>query len=56
MARVKNCRGGCARYREPAGEDGLRRNKYCGSYREFFEWAAPKLATLVRLAGEGRIR
>ena len=26
------------------------------SYREFFEWAAPKLATLVRLAGEGRIR
>jgi uncharacterized protein len=50
------CRGGCARYREPAGEDGLRRNKYCESYREFFEWAAPKLATLVRLAGEGRIR
>ncbi|MBR4185063.1 MAG: anaerobic sulfatase maturase [Clostridia bacterium] len=50
------CYGGCARYREPAGEDGLRLNKFCESYRAFFEWAAPKLMTLARMAGEGRIR
>ena len=50
------CRGGCARYREPAGEDGLRLNKYCESYLEFFPWAAPKLAKLARMAAEGRIR
>ena len=50
------CRGGCARYREPAGEDGLRLNKYCESYLEFFPWAAPKLMTLARMAAEGKIR
>ena len=50
------CYGGCARYREPAGEDGLRLNKFCESYRAFFEWAGPKLMTLARMAQEGRIR
>ncbi len=50
------CRGGCARYREPAGTDGLGRNKYCESYLEFFPWAAPKLAQLARMAREGKIR
>ena len=50
------CFGGCARYREPAGEDGLRLNKYCESMQAFFEWSAPKLMTLARMAGEGRIR
>ncbi|MBQ2546523.1 MAG: anaerobic sulfatase maturase [Clostridia bacterium] len=50
------CSGGCARYREPAGEDGLRLNKFCESYRAFFEWAGPKLMTLARMAQEGRIR
>ncbi len=50
------CYGGCARYREPAGEDGLRLSKYCESWQAFFEWAAPKLMTLARMAQEGRIR
>lgn len=50
------CYGGCARYREPAGEDGLRLNKFCESYRAFFEWAGPKLMTLAKMAGEGRIQ
>ncbi|MBR5364826.1 MAG: SPASM domain-containing protein [Clostridia bacterium] len=50
------CWGGCARYREPAGPDGLSLNKYCESYRAFFDWAAPKLATLAKMAGEGRIQ
>ncbi|MBO6052844.1 MAG: SPASM domain-containing protein [Clostridia bacterium] len=50
------CFGGCARYREPTGSDGLGLNKYCESYRAFFDWAAPKLATLAKMAAEGRIQ
>lgn len=44
------CRGGCARYREPCTEDGLGMNKYCKSYLEFFEYAAPKLVKLAQMA------
>ena len=50
------CRGGCARYREPAEEDGLRLNRYCESYLEFFPWAAERIARLAQMAREGKIR
>ena len=50
------CRGGCARYREPMTESGLGMNKYCESYLEFFEYAAPKLMKLAQLAYQGGIR
>ncbi|MBQ8513016.1 MAG: SPASM domain-containing protein [Clostridia bacterium] len=50
------CRGGCARYREPMTESGLGMNKYCESYLEFFEYAAPKLVKLAQLAYQGKIR
>jgi len=50
------CFGGCARYREPASEEGLRLNKYCESMQAFFEWSAPKLMTLARMAESGEIR
>ena len=50
------CRGGCARYREPCGPDGLGRNKYCESYREFFPWAWEKIARLAAMANQGLIR
>ncbi len=50
------CRGGCARYREPALETGLGMNKYCESYLEFFEYAAPKLVKLAQLAYQGMVR
>lgn len=41
------CRGGCRRYREPFGENGLRLNKYCESYLEFFDYAAPLIRNMV---------
>ena len=50
------CRGGCARYREPAEEDGLGRNRYCESYRAFFSEAAPKLKKLADMLNAGQIR
>lgn len=42
------CRGGCRRYREPFGENGLGLNKYCESYLEFFDYAAPLIMNMVR--------
>ena len=50
------CRGGCARYREPAGPDGLGLNKYCESYREFFPWAEEKLVRLANLINKNERR
>ncbi len=44
------CYGGCARYREPCGNDGLGHFSYCDSYLEFFEIAAPKILQLARYA------
>lgn len=44
------CRGGCARYREPCADDGLGHFSYCESYREFFDYAAPKIVELARYA------
>ena len=41
------CRGGCARYREPSGENGLKRNKYCESYREFFDASMNKILRMA---------
>lgn len=49
------CRGGCARYREPYGDDGLSLNKYCESYMTFFERNADKIIHLAKLARDGRI-
>jgi len=41
------CRGGCRRYREPVGADGLSLNKYCSSYIEFFDYAAPLISDMA---------
>lgn len=43
----KLCRGGCRRYREPVGENGLSLNKYCESYLEFFDYAAPLIMNIA---------
>lgn len=43
------CRGGCARYREPCDINGLGRNKYCESYWDFFDEAAPKIMQLASI-------
>lgn len=50
------CRGGCARFREPYGSDGLSLNKYCESYMTFFKQNADKILYLAKLTREGRVR
>ena len=42
------CRGGCRRQREPISGEGLARNKYCQSYRLFFEKCYPKLLEMAK--------
>lgn len=50
------CMGGCARSREPYGENGLKLNRYCESYKSFFDYAYPKIIKLASMAREGRIK
>ena len=42
------CRGGCKRCREPFvdGRPGL--NRFCKAYKEFFEYAYPKMVTMAK--------
>lgn len=42
------CRGGCRRNREPFQNGKPVLNYYCSSYREFFEYAAPRLLEIKR--------
>lgn len=42
------CRGGCRRDREPVREGRLSRNYFCEAYYGFFEYAVPRLRTLIR--------
>lgn len=43
------CRGGCRRNREPVTETGTGKNYFCQAYREFFEYAYPRLVEIYRL-------
>lgn len=43
------CRGGCRRDRIPLENELLGKNRYCNSFREFFEYAYPKLVEIVNL-------
>jgi len=40
------CRGGCRRNREPEFNEILPLNTYCKSYKDFFEYAMPRLKTI----------
>ncbi|MPQ44282.1 anaerobic sulfatase maturase [Clostridium tarantellae] len=42
------CKGGCRRYREPLKDNSLSLNYYCESYKEFFEYAIPRLSNALR--------
>ena len=42
------CRGGCRRNRDP---DGL--NRFCESYKQFFEYAFPRIQTVARAVRRG---
>ena len=48
------CRGGCRRDKEGAQAGVLERNYYCGSYRDFFAYAYPRLTLLARRAARDR--
>ncbi len=41
------CRGGCRRDREPMIDNNLSLNYFCASYKEFFEYAYPRLAEVA---------
>lgn len=48
------CRGGCRRDREPFINGKASINKYCQSYKSFFEYAFPKLQELAMLVSRSR--
>lgn len=43
------CRGGCRRNREPVTSNSTGSNYFCSAYREFFEYAYPRLEELFFL-------
>ena len=47
------CRGGCRRNREPFVGGLPAKNIYCEAYREFFDYAYPRLCELARIAARG---
>lgn len=46
---INLCRGGCRRSREPFVDGKPSLNYFCPSYKEFFEYASPKLQHLASL-------
>lgn len=43
---INLCKGGCRRYREPFAGGMASLNYYCSSYKEFFEYAVPRLQNI----------
>jgi len=43
------CRNGCRRNREPLGPNEEGKNYFCSAYRNFLEYAAPRLAEILQL-------
>lgn len=43
------CRGGCRRDRIPFDNGSLGKNRHCSSFREFFEYAYPRLVEILNL-------
>ena len=43
------CRNGCRRNREPVTADATGKNYFCAAYREFLDYAAPRLMEVCRL-------
>ena len=43
------CRNGCRRNREPVTADSTGKNYFCGAYKEFLEYAYPRLVEVYRL-------
>lgn len=46
---VMLCRNGCRRNREPVTADSTGKNYFCEAYREFLEYAAPRLMEVYQL-------
>lgn len=45
------CRGGCKRDRELIGDSEIKKNYFCKSYYNFFEYAYPRLLKLTNASG-----
>ncbi len=45
---IRLCRGGCRRDREPFTENIIGKNYFCSSYKNFFEYAYPRLIEVLR--------
>ena len=43
------CRNGCRRNREPVTEDHTGKNVFCAAYRNFLEYAYPRLTEVCRM-------
>lgn len=50
------CRNGCRRNREPVTADASGVNYFCAAYRDFFEYAYPRLTEIYQLLCRGGIR
>lgn len=46
---VQLCRGGCRRHRDIEGVEGLGLNYYCTAYKQFYEYAYPKIGMMARM-------
>lgn len=43
------CRNGCRRHREPVTAEGTNRNYFCSAYRNFLDYAYPRLVEIYRM-------
>ena len=43
------CRGGCRRNREPVTADSTGKNYFCSAYRNFLEYAYPRLVEVYQM-------
>lgn len=50
------CRGGCRRDRENPDNGLLQKNRYCGSFRYFFEKRLNRMKALAEAVRQGRVR
>ncbi|WP_315110290.1 anaerobic sulfatase maturase [Clostridium intestinale] len=46
---ISICKGGCRRHYEPIGEEGLGKNYFCSSYKDFYNYTVSKFQEVARI-------
>ena len=46
------CRGGCRRHYEPIGDNKFKKNYFCSSFKEFYQYAIPRFYEVVRIINQ----